>query len=110
VSAYEPESRDPGLAGERTDLAWNRSGLSLVACGAVLLRGLSRSPLRPSALGVGVSILCLGAVVEALGAWYSRRARTHGRRPAVASDLLPVSIGVGLVGTAAFVLAAVFPR
>jgi uncharacterized membrane protein YidH (DUF202 family) len=33
-----PEDPEAGLAGERTALAWNRSGLAVVVCVAVLLR------------------------------------------------------------------------
>ena len=33
-----PDPPDPGLAGERTALSWNRSGLAVVVCVAVLLR------------------------------------------------------------------------
>jgi uncharacterized membrane protein YidH (DUF202 family) len=38
--ASEPEPTDRGLAGERTALAWNRSGLAVVVCVAVVLRHL----------------------------------------------------------------------
>jgi hypothetical protein len=35
---FDPGPVDHGLPGERTDLAWNRSVLAVVACLAVLLR------------------------------------------------------------------------
>jgi uncharacterized membrane protein YidH (DUF202 family) len=109
VTTYDPESRDPGLASERTDLAWSRSGLSLLACGAVLARGLASPPLTASDLAIGICIVGLGAFVSALGVWRARRSRRFARRPATASDLLPVSVGVAVVGIAAFVIASVFP-
>jgi putative membrane protein len=109
VTSFEPEARDPGLAAERTDLAWSRSGLSLVACGAVLLRGLARPPLTASDLAIGLCIVGLGAFVAALGVWRARQVRRSSSRRATASDLMPVSVGVAMVGTAAFVVAAVFP-
>ena len=36
--ASTPDVPDVGLAGERTALSWNRSGLAVVVCVAVLLR------------------------------------------------------------------------
>src|ERR1700733_3367014 len=36
--ASTPHGQDPGLAGERTALAWNRSGLAVGVCVAGLLR------------------------------------------------------------------------
>ena len=36
--ATSPDPPDAGLAAERTVLAWNRSGLAVVVCVAVLLR------------------------------------------------------------------------
>jgi uncharacterized membrane protein YidH (DUF202 family) len=109
MSAYEPEARDPGLADERTDLAWNRSGLSLLACGAVVLRGLARPPLTTGDFAIGACILAIGGFVYALGAWHARRTHANRRRPASATDLLPLSAGVALVGAAAFLIAAFFP-
>ncbi len=38
--ASEPEPTDSGLAAERTALAWNRSGLAVVVCVAVVVRHL----------------------------------------------------------------------
>ena len=41
AAARRRELSDAELADERTDLAWNRSGLDLVACGLVIIRGLT---------------------------------------------------------------------
>ena len=103
------DSRDPSFAAERTDLAWNRSGLALIACGAAVLRGIGRPPLHSGAPVVGALVLALGGFTWALGAWRARRARASGSARARASDLLSVSIGVAVVGVAAFVVGAFFP-
>ncbi|HXY91277.1 MAG TPA: DUF202 domain-containing protein [Acidimicrobiia bacterium] len=108
MTGYQPEAREPGLAAERTDLAWDRSGLGLLACGAVVMRGIARRPLVTGEIVVGACIVGLGGFIWALGAWYARRVRSSGR-PASASDLLPVSLGVAGIGVAAFVIAALFP-
>jgi uncharacterized membrane protein YidH (DUF202 family) len=111
VTARDPEGIDPGLASERTDLAWNRSGLSLLACGAAVARGLTIGEPVPARTAVGVTILVLGGLTWALGGWQARRragagAARHTARPA---DLLPVAIGTAGVGVAAFVLGLFFP-
>jgi uncharacterized membrane protein YidH (DUF202 family) len=109
VSHYDADSRDPGLAAERTDLAWDRSGLSLIACGAVIIRGLAGTPVSRGNLAVGASILALGIVTWALGSWHLAQARARGQRRTTAMDLLPISLGVTAVGLAAFVLCTVSP-
>jgi len=109
VTTFDPESRDPGLAAERTDLAWNRSGLSLVACGAVIVRGLGHAPYPPAHVVVGVCVLLLGALTWFLGAWYTRQRRTRSAQPTTMADLAPVALGAVFVGVAAFVLSAVSP-
>jgi len=109
VSGFDAESRDPGLAAERTDLAWNRSNLSLLACGAIVMRGIARPPLSTGNVAVGLAILALGASTWILGAWRVHRSRTRGGRPTTPADLLPISIGVAVVGAAAFVVAAFSP-
>ena len=61
-----------GLAPERTDLAWNRNALALLACGAAVLKGFP--PARLSARHVvGVVILVLGGLTWVLGAHAARR-------------------------------------
>src|SRR5215475_11290438 len=50
----DPEDSDPGLAGERTEMAWLRSSLSFAAVGIAVLK------IRPI---LGGPILALSAVV-----------------------------------------------
>jgi uncharacterized membrane protein YidH (DUF202 family) len=111
MSDHAPDAREPGLAAERTDLAWNRSGLALLACGAAVLRGFP--PANFSARhAVGAVILVLGAFTWALGAYEARRRRSRpgiARAVATRGDLLPVALGTTGVGGAAFVLAAFYP-
>jgi uncharacterized membrane protein YidH (DUF202 family) len=109
VNAYNADSRERLSDAERTDLAWNRSGLALLACGAVVLRGLTRPGLPKREVAAGVVILFLGTLTWALGAWHAHRTLRRGGRPTVIADLLPISCGVALVGVGAFVVAAVFP-
>ena len=55
---------DDGLAHERTDLAWNRSGLAVVACVAVLLRRIW--PLQGTDQIVALVCISAGAFAWAL--------------------------------------------
>jgi uncharacterized membrane protein YidH (DUF202 family) len=102
---------DPGLASERTELAWSRSALSLLACGAATLKGVPHvtngHPLT------GAALLVLGGLVWLSGLPLARRRRGRdgrARRPAMFRDLAPVACGSALVGVAAFVIAALFPN
>ena len=52
------EDIDPGLARERTELAWHRTAISVAALGAAILK------IR---LAAGVTILIISAVVWELG-------------------------------------------
>ena len=62
VPAQKPIDR--GLARERTELAWNRSGLAVAACLAVILR--HSWPLRGTGEIVALACMSAGAVVWAL--------------------------------------------
>jgi uncharacterized membrane protein YidH (DUF202 family) len=98
-------------ADERTDLAWNRSGLALVACGLVIMRGLTLQDLTRTNVAVGAVILGLGMLSYLVAGWQARRRLARGRaaRPATASDLVPVAVSVTAIGIAAFVLGLLFP-
>ena len=110
TDAYE---REPGLAAERTELAWDRSALSLFACGAAVVRGLPKVTGSTAHPAAGVAILLLGGVVWAAGLPYARtraRATRAGRRVvARRRELLPMALGSAPVGVAAFVIAAFLP-
>jgi len=99
----------PTLDAERTDLAWNRSSLSLIACGAAILRGLGRQPLVRANVAVGVCVIVLGGLTWLLEAWGVQQVRRRGARRATAADLRPITLGVAAVGVAAFVLCAFAP-
>jgi uncharacterized membrane protein YidH (DUF202 family) len=60
--AAAPNPPEPGLSEERTVLAWNRSGLAVVVCVAVLLRHVW--PLRGTD-----QELALGLIAAAVVAW-----------------------------------------
>jgi uncharacterized membrane protein YidH (DUF202 family) len=106
VTDYDADARDPGLAAERTDLAWDRSGLSLLACGALILRGLGQESRPTSNVALGTLVLALGVLTWLLGTWHTTHARHRGGRPTTLRDLAPVSIGVALIGVSAFVVSS----
>ncbi len=56
--ADDIEDRDPGLARERTDLAWTRTAISFAALGAAMLR---------SSTAAGAVVMAIGAAVWGLG-------------------------------------------
>jgi uncharacterized membrane protein YidH (DUF202 family) len=105
------ESPTPGLAGERTDLAWNRSGLALLGCGIAVAKGLKFPIDEPAHAVIGATILVLGVFTWFMGQWEARKRRRNGhdREVATFSDLAPVAYGTAAVGVAAFVLALFFP-
>jgi hypothetical protein len=75
-----------------------------------LQQPLPRSPL-PAVVAlvlsiVGIAVLLLGAITAFLGGWYARRSRRRGARRTTTADLLPIALGVALIGMAAFVISA----
>ena len=108
TDSYE---RDPGLAAERTELAWGRSALSLLACGVAVLRGTETITGHDSQPLAGIALLGFGGLVWLSGVPLARAraraGRTGVRRPARQHELVPMAIGTAIVGAAGFVVAAV---
>jgi hypothetical protein len=88
-------------------LAWRRTGLSLIVCGAAVARGVGVGGARGRPLA-GVVVLLIG-----LGLWLvanrsaTRRARAVGTaRPAAGpADLVPLALATALAGLASLVVA-----
>jgi uncharacterized membrane protein YidH (DUF202 family) len=90
--AEDAEDADPGLARERTRLAWTRSSISFAAIGAVILK------YRPV---VGVPVLLLSGLIWTVG----RMPRTHGEGGVARRRVLFVAICVTIVAAAALAIA-----
>jgi len=103
----EIEGPVPGLAAERTDLAWSRSGLALMACGVAIAKGLPALQGNVSQPIAGVVLLAMGGSVWLLG-WVAARRRRHEigeqRLRATYGDVAPIAFGTAAVGAAGIVL------
>lgn len=92
----DPEDLDPGLARQRTRMAWTRTAIAFAAAGAAILR---------NHLVAGLIVLALGVIT-----WGLRRLL-----PAVADDpsrprrLLLVTVTVTAVGLVALAVALSAP-
>jgi len=87
------EEADPGLARERTHLAWTRTAIAFAAIGGAVLKT------RPVA---GVIVLALGAATWAVTRFFPGPATDDGSRP---RQLLLVTAGVTAVAVVCLVLA-----
>jgi uncharacterized membrane protein YidH (DUF202 family) len=95
--ADDIEDTDPGLARERTELAWTRTAISFAALGGALLKD------HPYA---GTPILVLGALVWELG----RLARAPGAERARSRHLLLIALAVTGVSLAALAITVLSPE
>jgi uncharacterized membrane protein YidH (DUF202 family) len=97
-----PEPVDHGLASERTDLAWNRSGLAIATCIAVLLRRIW--PLDATSRVVALACISLGSGMWALALLMGRAVSrpTGGER----RSLSPARAGAITAATVALAIAA----
>jgi len=89
VTASSDRIRDPGLQSERTALAWNRTGLAVLANALLAARaGLMSDTPALTALGIALLIAAAGAVGH--GTW--RRRALVGNR----ADIAPSHVAIGL--------------
>lgn len=95
------EERDPGLARERTDLAWTRTAISFIALGAAMLR---------AAPAAGALVMVAGAALWGLGHLSAR-----GTSPAIRRRLHPrhvapmITIATTVTSLAALAMALFSP-
>jgi uncharacterized membrane protein YidH (DUF202 family) len=94
--ADDIEDTDPGLARERTDLAWTRTAVSFAALGGIIIKD------HPYA---GLPILVLSALIWELG----RLAREPGAGNA-RSRLLLIAVAVTGVSLVALVITLLGPE
>jgi uncharacterized membrane protein YidH (DUF202 family) len=71
----EDEDGDPGLARERTELAWNRSGLAVAVAIAIILRRLW--PISSNGAILVLVLIGLGAAVWVIAMRVGRSARVR---------------------------------
>jgi len=89
--------------GERTELAWQRSGLAFAVIGVVLLRrALPNVPVRP---GLAVTLIAVGGVAAVLGVVYREGRRRPVRRRTELRLAAAGAIGLGLAALAVSLVA-----
>jgi uncharacterized membrane protein YidH (DUF202 family) len=91
--------RDPSQAAERTALAWNRTGLSFVVAGAVVLRVLAS---RDEIVGILVGTAML--VTGTLAAAYAWRPRDRGAAERAVRRLALATVGLAAATAASALL------
>lgn len=106
------DEETPGLAGERTDLAWSRSGLAVLAAVAAIGRRVLQPIDEPAAELIVVVLLAGGGVAWALAVAHARvvaATTLAGRAHADAGKLRFVALGTTAFALAALVLALLPP-
>jgi uncharacterized membrane protein YidH (DUF202 family) len=102
--AVEPEET---LYEERTELAWNRSGLALLAAFAILARRVwsDDTSLSDDTLAVALlAVACLGWAVGTLG-WRLVHHTADEPRPRAPRELFAVALGTVALAAAGLVIA-----
>jgi Domain of unknown function (DUF202) len=108
-TTYDDMDGDPGLARERTELAWSRSGLAVAVTVAIILRRLW--PLSGDKAVVALVIIALGAILWVVGMQLGRRTRFGmGSESALTtSSFRMMTIGTLVLAGAGFVVGVVLP-
>ena len=101
--------KDPGLARDRTELAWHRSGLAVVVALAVLLRHLW--PLNGAKSALVLGIIAFAAIAWAVGLRGVQRSRPEANSVAAldAGHLRIFTLATLILAVAGFLLAFLFP-
>jgi uncharacterized membrane protein YidH (DUF202 family) len=100
-------TRDPGVARERTELAWNRTGVALLVAAAAILRHLW--PLHGDRSVVALALLAAGGTVWIVALWWIRRVRATSPGPLGAPILGLIASGTLLLALAGLVVSLVTP-
>ncbi len=103
------DAGDSGLARERTELAWSRSGLAVAVTVAVTLRRLW--PLTGDKAVVALVLIAVGSAVWIVGMQLGRRARflSDGTGVAAESTFRMLTIGTIILAFAGFVVGLLLP-
>ena len=100
IPSDDIEDRDPGLARERTDLAWTRTAISFIALGAAML--------RTNAIA-GMLVIAAGAAVWLMGHLSARSARGADHRPGRRRTVQVITVATTVTAIVALVLALLAP-
>ncbi len=106
---YEGMGRDSGLARERTELSWSRSGLAVTVTVAIILRRLW--PLSGDKAVVALVIIAIGAILWVAGMQLARqtRLRMDSESALTRSSCRMITIGTLVLAAAGFVVGVVLP-